>query len=451
MTARRRPHALTFAWILVASSLAAARPALAQDAHYWTYGYGPIGQLTEGTIVGGVSDLSAVYYNPGAISLIKEPRFTITLTSAEYSALKAPSAAGPQLDFNSTIFDVVPAVVAGRLAHREGMADQFAFAFLSRHDTNWDLGYSDARVSGSSPDATAGFGRVRERVLDYWLGPSWSHRLSDTVSIGASPFLTYRAQRNRRSVTLEQYASGAVGAIFVGKEYEYDHVGVLGKVGLAWRPGQLELGATVTTPRARIWSNGKTVFNATVAGRPDLPLLSASTQTGLTSTFHSPWSVAGGATWRGARTAVHTTVEWFSAIDPYDILEPQSAPVAGSSTTIPLTYVGAAKSVVNFGAGVEHRFGDMTTLYGGVARNNSPWRDQSETIASWDLTDVTAGVSFERKGARVALGIGYGWGSNEISRTITPPDQAEPVPVSVQADFHRWTFSIGFSMLGNNK
>ena len=357
--------------------------------------------------------------------------------------MTAPSAAGPQLDFDSTIFDVVPTVIAGRLASREGKADQFAFAFLSRHDTDWDLGYSDANVSGSSPAAAAGFGRVRERVLDYWVGPSWSHRLSDTVSVGVSPFLTYRAQRNRRSLTLEQRESGAVEAVFVGREFEYNHVGVLGKLGLAWRPGHLELGATVTTPRARIWSDGKTVFNATVAGVASAPLLSASTQKGLESTYHAPWSVAGGATWRGERTAVHTTVEWFSAVDPYDILEPQAAEVAGSSATIPLTYVGAAKSVVNFGAGLEHRVGDTTTLYGGIARNNSPWEAQSETLASWDLTDVTAGISFERAGARVAVGIGYAWGSDEIRRTIAPPNDDGSAPASAQADFSRWTFSIG--------
>jgi hypothetical protein len=450
MTARRRAsRAVTLASILALSPLAAATTASAQDAHYWTYGYGPVGQLTEGTIVGGVNDLSAVFYNPGATALIKKPRFTLTLTSVELSSLKAPSAAGPQLDFDSTIFDTVPPVIAGRLARRDDAADQFAFAFLSRHNTDWDLGYSDANVDGGTADASAGFGRVRERVLDYWVGPSWSHRLSDTVSVGVSPFFTYRAQRNRRSLTVEEYASGAVAALFVGKEYEYNHVGVLGKFGLAWRPGHLELGATVTTPRARIWSDGKTVFNASVAGVPDLPLLSASTQTGLKSTFHSPWSVAGGATWRGERTAVHTTVEWFSAIDPYDILEPQSAPVAGSSATIPLTYVGAAKSVVNFGAGLEHRVGDTTTVYGGVARNNSPWRDQSETIASWDLTDVTGGVSFERLGARVALGVGYAWGSETIEPVITPPGPSEPASASADAKYHRWTFSVGFSMLGS--
>jgi hypothetical protein len=450
MTARRRaPHALTFASILVAASLTAVPRASAQDAHYWTYGYGPIGQLTEGTIVGGVNDLSAVFYNPGAIALIEEPRFTFTLTSVELASLTAPSAAGPQLDFDSTIFDVVPSVIAGRIARRDGKADQFAFAFMARHDTDWDLGYSDARVTGGSPTASAGFGRVRERVLDYWVGPSWSHRLSETLSIGVTPFFTYRAQRNRRSLTVEELSGGTVQAAFVAKEYEYNHVGVLGKVGLAWRPGPLELGATVTTPRARFWSDGKTVFNATVAGVAEAPLLSASTQEGLESTYHSPWSAAGGATWRGERTAVHATVEWFSVVDAYDILVPQEAPVAGSSATIPLTYVGAAKSVVNFGAGLEHRIGDTTTLYGGVARNNSPWEAQSETIASWDLTDVTAGISFERAGGRIAVGIGYAWGSDEIEQAIDPPNGDGDVPATVGAEFSRWTFSIGLSLLGN--
>jgi hypothetical protein len=449
MTARRRALRTVTLSLLALTPLAAATSASAQDAQYWTYGYGPVGQLTEGSIVGGVDDLSAVFYNPGAIALIDRPRLTMTLTSVELASLKAPGAAGPQLDFDNTIFDRVPAMVAGRLAHREGKPDQFAFAFLSRHDTDWDLGFSNTDVVGASPDGNAGFGRVRERVLDYWVGASWSHRLSETVSIGVSPFFTYRAQRNRRSLTLEQSSSGAVQAVFLGKEFEYNHVGVLGKLGIAWRPGRLELGATLTTPRVRIWSDGKTVFNATVAGVAEAPYLSASTQTGLESTFHSPWSAAGGATWRGERTAVHTTVEWFSAIDPYDILEPQSAEVAGSTATVPLTYVGAAKSVVNFGAGLEHRVADTTTLYAGAARNASPWREQSETLASWDLVDVTGGVTFEAMGARIAVGVGYAWGSDELVRAIAPPDQVEPAPTTAKADFHRWTFSVAFALLGS--
>ncbi len=447
MTPRRRAaRALTLATTVAACAL--ARGATAQDAHYWTYGYGPTGQLTEGTIVGGVRDLSAVFYNPGAVALLEQPRFTMTLTSVELGRLEAPGAAGPSLDFESTIFDTVPAVIAGRIARRDGRPDQFSFAFFSRHDTDWDLGYNDARVSAGSPSGVAGFGRVRERVVEYWVGPSWSHRLSNTVSVGVSPFVSYRAQRNRRTITAEVLSSGAVAAAFVGREYEYNHVGVLGKLGVAWRPGPLELGATVTTPRARLWSNGKAVLNATLAGIDGVPFVAATKQDGLASTYRSPWSAAGGATWRGARTALHTTAEWFAAVDPYSILEPEAAPVAGSSATVPMTYGGAAKSVVNFGAGLEQKVGDTTTLYAGAARSNSSWREESETLASWDLNETTVGISFERFGSRIAFGVGYAWGASDLPRPIAPPsDTGSQEPV--EANFTRWTFSLGFSLLGN--
>jgi hypothetical protein len=418
--------------------------AATQDAHYWTYGYGPIGQLTEGTLVGGVSDLSAVYYNPGALPLIEEPQFVFGLTSVELTSIKAPDAAGQNLAFDSLGFDVVPSMVAGHIGKPDGQANHFAFAFLSRHDTDWDLGYSDARVTAGSADGAAGFGRVRERVVEYWVGGTWSHRFGRRLSFGITPFLAYRVQRSRRSLTQEQLAAGTSRAVFVGREQEYTHGRALLRAGIAWRPGRWELGATVTTPGIRIYRKGKVVFNATVAGVAQTPLLSASTQTGLDATYHSPWSAAGGASWRGERTTIHTTVEWFSAVDPYDILQPEPAPVAGSTATIPLTFVGAADSVVNFGAGVERRLSERFTLYGGAARNASPWRAESETIASWDLTDVTAGVALKRGRSRLALGVGYAWGRNELPRAIVPPGQTGQTPTT-EGKFSRWTLSVGAS------
>jgi hypothetical protein len=124
--------------------------------------------------------------------------------------------------------------------------------------------------------------------------------------------------------------------------------------------------------------------------------------------------------------------------------------VAGSSATIPLTFVGAARSVVNFGAGIERRLGERFTLYGGAARNSSPWVEQSETIASWDLTDVTAGLTLSRGRSRLALGVGYGWGKHDLQRPVQPPDQTGPPP-TVEASFSRWTFSVGASLNGAGK
>ncbi len=440
----------TAAAAILLAALAWPSGAAAQDAHYWTYGYGPVGQLTEGTLVGGVSDLSAVYYNPAALSLIQEPRFLFGLTSVELASIQAKDAAGRNLDFDSSVFDVVPSMVAGHIGASRGQADHFAFAFLARHDTDWDLGFSDAQVSAGSPDATAGFGRVRQRVVEYWVGGTWSHRVKERLAFGVSPFVAFRSQRSRRSLTVESLAAGAVSAAFVARENEYNHGRLLAKAGVAWRPGHWELGATVTTPGIRVWSDGKSVFNATVAGVASAPFVSASTQDGLDADFHSPWSVAGGATWRGERTAVHTTAEWFSAVAPYDILTPEPAPVAGSTTTIPLTFRGAANSVVNFGVGFERRLSERFTLYGGAARNASAWQPESETLATWDLVDVTVGVSFTRRRGRLALGVGYAWGSEVVPQTITPPSR-DGTATATEAKFSRWTFSFAVSLNGQDR
>jgi hypothetical protein len=419
--------------------------ARAQDAHYWTYGYGPVGQLTEGTLVGGVNDLSAVYYNPGALALLDQPRFVINLTSVELANIDVPDAAGQNLDFEQLLFDIVPAMVAFKVGGSPGGNDHFAVAMLSRHDSDWDLGYNSLDVSAGSTTGSAGFGRFRQRVLEYWVGGTWSHRLGDRLSVGLSPFVGYRAQRSRRALTVDQITGGAVGSVFVGSENEYNHVRVLAKAGLAWRPGRWELGATLTAPGFKVWSDGKSAFNASVAGVESAPFLSASRQVGLDAAYNAPWSVAGGATWRAPRTAFHSTVEWFSSVDAYDILELEPAPIAGSSTTVPLSFRGEAASVFNFGVGFEQRLGERVVLYGGAARNQSAYVPERDSFASWDLTDVTAGFTFDTSRAKIAFGAGYAWGSDEVTQVAAPPGTTPPTR---SADFSRWTFSIGASFGG---
>lgn len=426
--------------LLLSLSLAAAH-APAQDAHYWTYGYGPIGQLTEGTLVGGVSDLSAVYYNPGALALLDKPRFVVGLTSVELANIEVPGVAGQGLDADQLVFDIVPSIVAGQVGGDEG-ADRFAFAFLSRHDSDWDLGVSRTSVS-AAPDASAGFARVRQRLVEYWVGGTWSHRVSDRLAIGISPFLAYRAQRSRRSAEYEEIAGGATRSVFVGREHEYNHGRVLAKAGLAWRPGDWQLGLNLTAPGFGVWSQGKVVWNASSTGGAASPYLSASTQKDLEVTYRPPWSVAAGATWRRGDTAIHSTAEWFSAVEAYDILAPEPAPVAGSTETVSLTYRGESDDVFCYGVGLEQRVGDRVVIYGGAAHNESAYVAERDSFAAWDLTDVTFGLTLETGRATLAFGVGYAWGGNPIPQAVVPPVQS--AAPTVDAQFSRWTLSFGAS------
>jgi hypothetical protein len=421
-----------------------AAPARAQDSHYWTFGYGPIGQLTEGTLVGGVSDLSATYYNPAACALIDRPRFVFNLTSIDIAQVDVPGAAGPGLDFNQMVFRLVPAMLAFHVGPHEDTGNHFAVAFLARYDSDFDLGYSSASVSGLAPDAHAGFGRFKQRVLEYWVGGSWSRRVSQRVSLGVSPFVAYRAQRSRRSLALEELTDQVASNQFVGSESEFNHVRVLAKLGVAWRPDGWELGTTLTTPGLKVWSNGKSVFNATSAAGAGQGLLAASIQTGLGSTYHAPWAAAFGATRRFRHTAIHSTVEWFSAVAAYDILELEPAPVAGRPETVPLSFRGEAPSVVNYAIGFEHQLGDSVHAYGGAARNFSVYVPGRDSFSPWDLTDVTAGLSVDRGRTRFAFGVGYAWGTGELQQVVTPPDASGAPPV-LEAKYSRWRISFGAS------
>ena len=420
-----------------------ARAAAAQDSHYWTFGYGPIGQLTEGALVGGVNDLSATYYNPAACALIDRPRFVFNVTSFDLAQIEMKDAAGSGLDVDQMVSRPVPAMVAFHIgAHEEG--NHFAFAFLARSESDFDLGYSASDVSEASEVATAGYGRFKQRVLEYWVGGNWSRRVSRNVSVGLSPFFAYRGQRSRRTLAAEQLSPELQRGTFVGMENEYNHMRVLAKLGVAWRPGAWQLGANLTTPGFKVYSDGKTNFNATVASGSGTTLLAATTQKGLDATYHAPWSVAVGATRRFDHSAVHATVEWFSAIDPYDNLLPAPAPVAGAGRSIPIQFRGEAASVVNFAVGFEHGLGDALRLYGGAARNYSTYIPERDTFSPWDLTDVTAGVSVDRGRARFALGLGYAWGTGELQQLVSPPDASGPPPTR-SASYHRWRISFGAS------
>ena len=77
-----------------------------------------------------------------------------------------------------------------------------------------------------------------------------------------------------------------------------------------------------------------------------------------------------------------------------------------------------------------------------MARNQSAHVPERDTFAAWDLTDVTAGFTFDAGRAKIAFGAGYAWGSDEVAQVIAPPGDTRPTR---PASFSRWTFSLGAS------
>lgn len=105
---------------------------------------------------------------------------------------------------------------------------------------------------------------------------------------------------------------------------------------------------------------------------------------------------------------------------------------------------GEARRVVCYGLGLEQRLGDRVVIYGGTAHNESAYVAERDSFASWDLTDVTGGFTLDTHHAKLALGLGYAWGKNDLPQVVVPPDQAGSAPTR-EASFSRWTISFGAS------
>jgi hypothetical protein len=91
--------------------------------------------------------------------------------------------------------------------------------------------------------------------------------------------------------------------------------------------------------------------------------------------------------------------------------------------------------------------GDRVVLYTGAAHNESAWVAERDAFAAWDLTDFTTGLTFVTGRAKLALGLGYAWGSKELPQPLVLADETGPPP-TVDAKFSRWTISVGASLSG---
>ena len=93
--AQERSHAKVPVRALVVAACAVAwldaAAVGAQDSQYWTVQYGPVAELLGGVVVGSTRDLSATFYNPGALALTEDPSLLASVESFEATWLSATS------------------------------------------------------------------------------------------------------------------------------------------------------------------------------------------------------------------------------------------------------------------------------------------------------------------------------------------------------------------------
>ena len=453
-----------YAALVALAMLMGTTEAAAQDAQYWTNQYGTTGNLLGGAVVGSVVDLSAVFYNPGAVSLIEDPELIATSKVLEAVNVSVDGTGDLNIELSDLTLGVAPGFFAGLVPLNALGKHVLGYSFLTRYKFDAELrtagsGTADFVGDGLEEDYFLELG-FNSRLSESWGGVTWSYPLGRRFGIGVTTFVTVRSHRSRSVVTGEAFQpagpSGAVTLLDLG--YKYNHYGVLWKGGVTYDWLGFSLGLTATTPRIKVFGSGETLVNRLILGQdpdgdgiPD-PLFVADVQDDLSVTYKSPWSLAGGASYSvGRNTTLHGTAEWYNDVPRYDVI--QADPFVGQSTgdTLTIEVTQELGNVINFGVGVEQRFTPGFSLSASFRTDNSalePGKFTDVSVASWNIYFLTVGSSFSLGSGDFTLGLSYGFGSQDSSEFISnPPDDEiiEPLPDDARIKYSSMRLIIAFS------
>jgi hypothetical protein len=435
----------------------------AQDAHHWSQHYGTESTLLSGVVIGSSLDLSAIYYNPGAIVLLEDYEFLLSASVFDVTTLKFKGLSESEPTVSS--IRTQPGFVSVALPSDWLPSNQLAACYLKRQRSEGRfIGHSsDLYSAAQSPgglENSDGEVIVEQRLDEDWYGVGWARNLSPTAGIGVTQFLAVRSHRARLQTTAQELtAGGDVAFLIAADEFDYRNFRLLWKLGMALDNDPLSLGLTVTTPSVNLFGGGSTFFNRTHTGfdfdgggTVD-PVYAVDFQDELDSEYPSSWAVGLGAAYGLGSTRLHFSAEWFDAVEGFTVLDAKAARSQSTGEAVFFSLEQELDSVINWGVGIEHEFANGMSAYGSFATDKSavtPGSSRNLSMTTWDIYQVVGGTSFTFAKTDFNLGLGYSFGSDTRAwphGSIELDDDAVAVdiPESVDADFKRIKVIFGFS------
>ena len=432
---------------------------LAQDTNYWNLQYGTRGELLGGVVVGSALDMSATFYNPGAVAYVENPSFILTASVFGMQTLKLLDQQKEEGALSTTNFGPLPSMFAGVLPMK-WFGGRTAYSFLTRQQLDFRIAAREGLVVGrDEPGDTLSIGgeiMLTENMGENWGGFTWAKQIGERVGVGGTLYGVYRSQYTNARQTVEALNGNGFGASFIAEdEVDFYDVRTLGKFGAYMDLGRGTVGVSVTTPSASLFGSGAIVYNRSVIGDADGDGTDdsealVSFAEGLDTEYKSPFSIAFGGAYQFKRLKGHLSVEYFDAVPEYTAIESPAAAASPGVTGVDVRYAAAATSVVNWGIGVEQGFGETNSMYISFITDQSAYQavdGKRIVVSTWDINHLNGGVALAIKGAELTLGGGFAWGKNKAVAEVNPGTDILPATVTPGAvGYTRLKFIVGFAL-----
>ncbi len=448
---------------------------IAQDDHYWSQQFGAASTLMGGSVVAGVRDNTAIYYNPGALGFISQPSLSVDANVYEIDKIFIDDGLGNGINLNSAQLSIYPQIISGLVNLVKNDRWKFSYALMTKQYSNVLI---NSRFTDSDFDPTLVPPNVRFiGALDYtnqlneqWLGLGVGYRINDHLSVGGTLFVSYRAQ-SYQMTNYERLVLLDVDTLFGSynndRNLKFKTFSGLFKFGLAYQTGRWKLGFTVTTPSVQVYGSGdiqreeSVVFLASTAGDGYVVM---GRKSGIKAKYHRPLSIGMGVEYATAKTRITFSCEYFARLNPYHIFEPESnpfiyPPLSDSMKNVIgvgsfLHVVNAARPVFNVAIGFSQDLGTKFTLLLGARTDFSSFsaKDSIEAdnflhmTGSWDLYHLSAGLSYHQKRNTVTIGFKYSFSppTKLINLGILDPIE-EDSPMSPKVYDQSFGLIIGYT------
>lgn len=415
-----------------------------QDTHYWNIQYGTKSTLLGGAVIGSVSDLSATYYNPGAVSLFKDQNFVLSAKVYEYNALTIDDAAGLGKRKTTSVVSPSPAFVAFRFKLDSLGTKQLAFSILTRQQMNYEfatrrIGPIDLNPDEPGVEEFAGGVSFVQEFNEIWAGLTYSSQLSEKIGFGATGYFAYRSQKKKAQTIVSLLnTDNSIASSQLIKNYDYMNLRALMKLGLGFNFRPLTLGFTVTTPSLNMTGTGEIGNHFFLNGvdidqdGEDDNRFESNYQEDITSEYNSSWAVGLGGAYQLNQWIFHFSAEWFDKVDKFNVLDIASYTSQSSGQLIQNELTHELKSVLNYGFGIDYLRSDNFIVSLGFVTDFSASVPNTETnlsLSTWNLYHIAGGVTFPVGKTDITLGLSYTFGKDDLETKIdlTPEDSGSSI------------------------
>jgi len=448
---------LAYYILFVSSSLLLFTISLyAQEDNYWNQQYGTRSTLLGGAVIGSVSDLSATFYNPGAIALFPDVKFIISAQAYQYDKYKIVNGAGEGRDLDYSSITPSATFVAFNLPFKFLKDDRIVVSALTRQTNQIEFNtriIDSVESVGSSTglEDFAGGVQYNQNYNDVWAGITYSAKISEVIGVGFTGYVAVKSYTNQNIIILEALKDdGNIASFTKIYNYTYNNWRTLLKGGLGINLSPLTLGLSFTTPSLNILGSGSVGTHLFVSGIDTVNDFTSNYQDDVKSEYKSSWAVGFGGAYRLEKIKFHFSVEWYNAVKQYYVLdtEPFESQSSGEVLTNDLSH--QTKSVTNFGFGIDYFAADSLIFSASFISDYSAKSDeivlgQPQSIG-FDLFHISAGSTFKIWQSLLTLGLVYTYGSQDFGENINLVPGSDDISNEANIEYSQIKVLLGFEL-----